>query len=152
MSAWAIEIEGLYRRYRGFVLGPLDLRIPKGKITALIGPNGSGKTTAINALMNFDPRAGGKIRILGMDHRKEEVAIRLRTGYVGEQPILLTFTKLPWLVNYVRGFYPTWDDDYCVNLARRFQLPADRKIARYSKGMKVRTALLLAPEEGMRNQ
>lgn len=144
MEDYAIEISQLYRWYKGFTLGPLDLRIPKGKITALIGANGSGKSTLINAVMNFDPRAGGTISVLGRDHREDEVEIRRRVGYVGEQPILITFTKLPWLINYVRGFYPTWDDEYCVELARRFRLPKDRLISAYSKGMQVRTALLLA--------
>ncbi|MCG3199920.1 MAG: Vitamin B12 import ATP-binding protein BtuD [bacterium] len=144
MTDHAIEIRQLYRRFKGFELGPLDLDVPKGRITALIGPNGSGKTTLMNALMNFDPRAGGAIRILGLDSRRDEVAIRLRLGYVGERPILLNFVKLPWLISYVRAFYPTWDDDYCVELARRFQLPVDRKIGKFSKGMQVRTSLLLA--------
>ncbi len=144
MNDYAIEISQLYRHFRGFTLGPLDLNVPKGRITALIGPNGAGKTTMMNAMMNFDPRAGGKIRILGMDSRKQEVEIRRRLGYVGEKPILLPFAKLPWLINYVRAFYPTWDDAYCVDLAQRFQLPADRKISKFSKGMQVRTALLLA--------
>lgn len=144
MNDYAIEISQLYRHFRGFTLGPLDLKVPKGRITALIGPNGAGKTTMMNALMNFDPRAGGKISILGMDSRKQEVEIRRRLGYVGEKPILLPFAKLPWLINYVRAFYPTWDDAYCVELAQRFQLPADRKIGKFSKGMQVRTALLLA--------
>lgn len=144
MNDCAMVFEGVGRRYRGFQLGPIDLAVPKGKIIALIGPNGSGKTTLINAAMNFDPRAAGRVTILGRDSRKEEVEIRRRLGYVGERPILLGFAKLPWLVNYVRGFYPTWDDDYCVELARKFRLPADRRISKFSKGMQVRTALLLA--------
>lgn len=144
MTDNAIEIRQLYRKYRGFTLGPLDLDVPRGRITALIGPNGSGKTTFMNALMNFDPRAGGQITILGLDSRRDEVDIRRRIGYVGERPILLPFVKLPWLLSYVREFYPTWDDAYCMELANRFQLPSDRKISKFSKGMQVRTSLLLA--------
>jgi ABC-2 type transport system ATP-binding protein len=46
--------------------------------------------------------------------------------------------------NFVRGFYPTWDDDEFVRLAKLFELPMTRKISQLSGGMRVKLALALA--------
>ena len=43
---------------------------------------------------------------------------------------------------YCRPFYPTWDDDFCVQLMEEFQLPADRKLRNLSSGMRMKAALI----------
>ena len=61
-----IQIENLVKRYGELVaLDHLNLKVKEGEIFGLLGPNGSGKTTAINcmlALLKFDK---GSIRIFG---------------------------------------------------------------------------------------
>lgn len=49
----AIEINGLYKQKGGFKIENLNLEIPKGYITGLIGQNGAGKSTLINHMLVF---------------------------------------------------------------------------------------------------
>ena len=70
----AIEIRGLIKKYPAFALGPLDLTVPRGAIYGLIGPNGAGKTTAIDMIFGMGRNDAGQIRVLGLDHRADEVA------------------------------------------------------------------------------
>jgi branched-chain amino acid transport system ATP-binding protein len=82
----AIEAEGLHVRIAdSHILQGVDLRVPSGGVTALLGRNGVGKTTTLRALLGLIPSAG-VVRVLGQDvagwpvHR----IIRLGIGYVPE--------------------------------------------------------------------
>ncbi len=82
MNNNAIEIRGLVKNYPSFMLGPLDLTVPRGAIYGLIGPNGAGKTTAIDMIFGMGRNDAGTIRVLGLDHRADEVALKQRAAYV----------------------------------------------------------------------
>lgn len=62
-----IILDDLSFQYAGpnspFVLRNLDIRIPKGKVTAIVGRSGSGKTTLLKLLLNFYPPTEGQIRL-----------------------------------------------------------------------------------------
>ncbi|WP_337043552.1 peptidase domain-containing ABC transporter [Emticicia sp. 17c] len=66
-----IQINNLSFRYGGphspLVLKNLNLYIPKGKITAIVGSSGSGKTTLLKLLLKFYPPQEGEIKIDGID-------------------------------------------------------------------------------------
>ena len=49
------------------VLSDLDLEIPQGKVTAIVGMSGSGKTTLVKLLMGFYPATKGEITVGGID-------------------------------------------------------------------------------------
>jgi branched-chain amino acid transport system permease protein len=61
-----LEIEGLTRRFGGVTaVGGCSLAVPEGSLTALIGPNGSGKTTVFNLITGMVRADGGEIRLAG---------------------------------------------------------------------------------------
>lgn len=61
-----LKTEGLTKRFGGLVaVNNLDITIWEGKICALIGPNGSGKTTVLNLITGIYPIDGGSISFLG---------------------------------------------------------------------------------------
>ena len=60
------------------VLWDVDLKIPKGKLMAIVGPNGAGKTTLIKAMLGLVPTVSGETRFLS----EEENNHRNRIGYV----------------------------------------------------------------------
>ena len=66
MAEKIVEIENLVKRYKELVaLDHLNLKVEKGEIFGLLGPNGSGKTTAIScilALLSFDK---GSVKVFG---------------------------------------------------------------------------------------
>lgn len=144
MNPSAIEIRQLVKTYPAFKLGPLDLTVPAGAIYGLIGPNGAGKTTIIDLIFGMGRNDSGAIRVLGLDHRADEVELKRRTGYVSPDLNFQVWGKVGRAIRFVRGFYPDWDDAYCAELMQAFRLGSEDKIATLSFGARTKLSLLLA--------
>lgn len=137
----AIRSEKLIKRFGKIrALDGLDLTVPDGAIYALVGPNGAGKTTAIKALMNILPPTSGYAEVLGQDSRHVAGRVFTRIGYVSENQELPDWMRMTDFLNYLRGFYPTWDKKLEGELLTEFELPLDRKIGEFSRGMRMKAA------------
>src|SRR5580658_9113159 len=144
MNANAIEIRRLIKHFPTFTLGPLDLTVPRGAIYGFIGPNGAGKTTTIDLIFGMGRNEGGEIRVLGYDHRASEVDVKRRAAYVSPDLNFQVWGTVARTVRFVRGFYPDWDNDYCVRLMKAFHLSSTDKVATLSFGARTKLSLLLA--------
>jgi ABC-2 type transport system ATP-binding protein len=69
-------------------LSALTLDIPSGRIFALLGPNGGGKTTLFRILTTYFPLQSGEVQVLGLDLRQQTMAVRARIGVVFQHPSL----------------------------------------------------------------
>lgn len=77
----ALELQGVSAGYgRGQVLWGVDLALPPGSVTALIGRNGVGKTTLLRTIMGVQRLEGGSIRLGGRDVGGLDAARRARAG------------------------------------------------------------------------
>ena len=66
-----LEIKNLEKEYKEFKLGPISMDIPEGYIVGFIGENGSGKSTAIKAILGLIHHDGGSIKIFGKETGEE---------------------------------------------------------------------------------
>ena len=140
-----IRTDGLSRRFRGnMALDGLDLEAPEGSIYGLVGPNGAGKTTAIKILMNLLPPSAGTALVLGEDTRRLGRKQFAQIGYVSENQKLPGWMTVEYFMNYLRPFYPTWDDAAADELIRQFDLPRSRKLRHLSHGMRMKAAMAAA--------
>jgi len=144
MNPNAIEIRGLKKSFGKFQLGPLDLTVPQGAIYGLIGPNAAGKTTTLDLIMGMGDADAGSITVLGLDHRRDEVAMKRQVAYASPDVNYQAWGKVWKLIRFVRGFYPSWDEAYCERLLKDFQVNADDKIATLSFGTRIKLGLILA--------
>jgi len=144
MSANAIEIRGLEKAFPAFALGPLDLTVPAGAIYGFVGPNGSGKTTTIDLIFGMGAKDAGSITVLGLDHLGDEVAMKRQVAYVSPDLLFQPWGRVRKVIQFVRGFYPTWDQAYCERLMTSLGLGADDRISTLSFGARIKLALLLA--------
>jgi ABC-2 type transport system ATP-binding protein len=140
----ALEIHALEKHYPRFALGPLDLAVPNGAIYGLIGPNGAGKTTLIDQIFGMGSPDAGTIRVCGLDHERDEVAVKERAAYVGPDLNFAAWGRVAKAIRFVRGFRPSWDDAYCAQLMQAFGLEANERIGTLSFGGRTKLSLLLA--------
>lgn len=83
----AVEATGLVKRYGGRqVLDHLTLRVPRGGVHALLGPNGSGKTTTIRVLLGLARADEGSATVLGHRVPEQLPAVIGRVGAIVESP------------------------------------------------------------------
>ena len=79
----AVEVESLVKRYGELVaVDGLSLRIPRGQVLGLLGPNGSGKTTTISCLLQLLTYDKGSIRVFGQPMTPTAYGLKRRIGVV----------------------------------------------------------------------
>jgi ABC-2 type transport system ATP-binding protein len=144
MSPNALEVRGLRRSFPQFTLGPIDITVPAGVIYGFVGPNGAGKTTTIDLIFGMGAKHAGTITVLGLDHLRDDVAMKRLVGYVGPDLDFRPWRRVRRAIQFVRGFHPTWDQAYCDRLLRDFHLDHDQWIAEFSFGARIKLALVLA--------
>ena len=141
----AVATHSLIKRFRTVqALGGLDLEVPEGAIYALLGPNGAGKTTTLQILLNLMRPSDGSAEVLGIDTRNLRAKDKERIGYVSENQKLPTWMTLDRLIDFCRPLYPSWDESLANHLVRMLDLPRGRKLRGFSRGMKMKAALVVS--------
>lgn len=79
----AVEIKNLKKHFgRVKAVDDISLDVIEGEIFGFLGPNGAGKSTTIRCMMDFYNPTSGKIKILGLDSKKDSVRIKEKIGYL----------------------------------------------------------------------
>lgn len=139
-----LEISNLSKSYKGFNLSNVSFNLPTGYIMGLIGPNGAGKTTIIKTIMNLVMKQQGEIKVFGMDHQQEEVAIKKRIGFVYDTPNFYAHLNLKKLKGVIAPFYENWDDAVFEGLVNQFGLPLNKALKKFSRGMTMKASIAIA--------
>lgn len=122
----------------------LSLVVPEGSIFAFLGPNGAGKTTTIKLFMNLFEPTSGSSEMLGVKSNKLSPKELAQIGYVSENQKIYDWMTVKQLISFCKPMYPTWDDVFCGRLIKQFDLPLERRISNFSRGMKIKAAFLVS--------
>lgn len=145
-DALAIEIKGLTKAYGPVqALRGVNLEVKRGEILGFLGPNGAGKTTTIRCLLDLIRPQSGQIRVLGLDPRKNAVALRSRVGYLPGELNLEGNLTVKGTLRYfddLRGRRSDWH--YVHRLAEHLELDLEKPVKNLSKGNKQKVGLIQA--------
>ncbi len=142
MSEHPIIIENLYHNYgKRELYNGLCLTIPKGRVCALLGKNGVGKTTLIQILMGFLRPTGGACRIFGDLAYAISPATRARVGLLFEKHLAYEFFSIEQIERFTGQFYAKWKPERFYNLVDLLGLPKTHKIAHMSEGQRSQVVL-----------
>jgi ABC-2 type transport system ATP-binding protein len=146
MTDAILEARGLAKRYRRGVwaLGGIDLAIPTGGITALVGPNAAGKSTLIKTWVGFERPTRGWVQVAGIDPWKARSAALAQLGYVPQSPVLYDGLTVEDHLDLARQLRPGFDRDYARARLAQLDIPADRGGRDLSGGQQAQVALALA--------
>jgi ABC-2 type transport system ATP-binding protein len=141
-----LETHDLAKRYRRNVwaLQGIDLELPAGGITALVGPNAAGKSTLIKTWVGFERPTRGSVRVAGIDPWKDRPAALEQLGYVPQSPALYDGLSVSDHLDLARQLRPTFDRDYARGRLAQLDIPADRGGRDLSGGQQAQVALALA--------
>lgn len=153
MQRIALETADLAVRYgASTILNGLNLRVMQGEIYALLGGNGAGKSTTLNAFLGFARAEQGLVRVCGIDVGDDPLGARASLAYVPENVSLYEHLSarenLEYLLNMggragtattINTLIEAALND--VGLAREAW---DRRLGAYSKGMRQKVAIALA--------
>ena len=144
MSNYALEINGITKKYDGFTLKDIDIKLEKGTVMGLVGQNGAGKTTLINLIMNKIRNDGGEIKVFGFDNIADEPKVKNLIGYVADEDYMYFGFTLEKYRKIFSMAYDKWNGELFDSLCKKFDLPLKKKFSEFSKGMKTKAMLALA--------
>lgn len=136
-----IEVKGLTKKFgRKKVLKGISFTANKGEITCIIGINGVGKTTILNAIMNLTPMNSGEILI---DGEKISKASYEKITFIPDTMTMLPGFRIEQAMQFMQDFYLTWNQKRADELLGFFKLEKTDKISALSKGNTAKVNLLL---------
>ena len=144
MADHVLEIRELSKDYGDFVLDKVSFTLPRGAIMGLIGENGAGKSTTINCILNETRKSGGQVLLFGRDHIADEIAIKDKLGVVFDENHFPDIFTPEEIGTFMSGIYSGWDWRLYRQYLEKFELPGDKRIKDFSKGMKVKLAFAVA--------
>ncbi len=144
MSELILQVRNLSKSYPQFKLNDINLELPRGYIMGFIGQNGAGKTTTIKAILDLIHRDTGEIKLFGQMMKEDEMGIKDKIGFVGENQYFYEEMSVGWTVNFFKNIYSTWNDQYCTELLNKFKISKSKKVKQLSKGMRVKLSFVLA--------
>ena len=148
-SDYVIETMALSKRYgRKLALDHLDLRIPRGRIHAIVGANGAGKSTLFRILLGFLPPTVGQASILGRDSQRLRPEDRARIGFVNEEHTLPGWMKVAAVTAMQRRQYPRWNQHAYDEVLGHYNVLPEQKISQLSRGERAGLNLALALAQG----
>jgi ABC-2 type transport system ATP-binding protein len=149
-SEYAIQARGLTKQFGAVTaVNQLDLNVPRSIIYGFLGPNGSGKTTAIRMLCGLLTPTEGSANVLGFDVPGDANALKPKIGYMTQKFSLYADLTVRENLEFIADIYTYPRNDRRVRietLLEQYNLAAQQKqfAGTMSGGQKQRLALACA--------
>nr|WP_318539175.1 ABC transporter ATP-binding protein [Terribacillus saccharophilus] len=139
-----VEFNNVTKRFKDFSVKNIDLQIQRGFVHGFIGANGAGKSTTIKMMMNLLQPDAGEVKVFGMDYKTHEKAIKERIGFVYDANVFFENLNLKDIKRIVAPAYKHWDNALFSQYVEQFELPLNKSIKKFSKGMQMKASLAIA--------
>lgn len=146
----ALEITRLEKHFKDFSLEDITMTLPAGCIMGVVGENGAGKSTTIKLIMNLLHRDAGDVCVLGVPLTADENALKEHIGVVMDESSFPENLTAKNIDHIMKNCYKTWDAKKFAEYLHRFTLPEGKRVKEYSRGMKMKLAIAVAPSHDSR--
>jgi ABC-2 type transport system ATP-binding protein len=138
-----ISAQGLTKRYgKSTAIENVNFSIEQGHIVGLIGPNGSGKTTTLKAILGLIA-VDGEITVLGLDPHRQRNELMQSIAFIADAAILPRWIRVSEVIDFVAGVHPKFQRTKAEQYIAKTKLKPDMKVKDLSKGMVVQLHLAL---------
>ena len=145
-SSPILTLQGVRKQYgANLVLENLDLEIHAGRFYALLGRNGTGKSTLMRLLMRHEPFDAGRGTAFGENMELDGALFNQNIGFVSEG-VAFNFSRLDvnGVLAYQKSLRPRWDDAYVAEALKVLKIPGHAGFGALSRGQKMQVAFLAA--------
>ncbi len=130
-----VKVKGLSKKFGNKeILHSIDFSIPKGRIYGLIGHNGAGKTTAINALLGLTSYQGN-VSVLGLEPFKNRAKLMQNIAFISDVASLPRFLKVNQILDLMEDVHPKFSREKAKQFLAESDIVGNVKIKSLSKGM-----------------
>ncbi|MDE4084591.1 ABC transporter ATP-binding protein [Planococcus maritimus] len=143
MIPW-IELTQVNKQIEDFRLGPVSLAIEPGTITALVGNNGSGKSSLLKLIMNLANMDEGDIQVFGKPVDGEDESWKRHVTFLPQTPVGWNAYTGNDLKNLIAPLYAKWDDALFERMIKLLDIPLDKRFGKLSPGVQQKLSLSLA--------
>lgn len=140
----AFKYTKVVKTFPDFKLGPLNFELEPGTVLGFVGPNGAGKTTTIQCLVGLLKPDSGEIEVFGRQNNLNKPEWKLDIGYVGDVHVFYERWTAEKNLRFLSHFYPNWSHQRAEELAKRFNLPLNKRAKDLSTGNRVKLSLVSA--------
>jgi len=141
-----LEVQGLTKKYEksDFCLNNVSFILPSGAIMGLVGENGSGKTTMIGCILNTLIKDSGTVKAFGKEMNDRSTELRNDIGVVFDANNFSDELTAARLSSVMWQIYSKWDNDLFNEYLRKLNLPINKKIKTFSRGMTMKLGIATA--------
>lgn len=147
---YSLEVENLCKSYKDseFKLANVTFSVPQGSIVGFVGKNGAGKTTTINSILNIIHRGSGSVKLFGQELNDANFSARNDIGVVFDASNFSGELTPKKLEKVCSDIYKNWDKTLFSQLLNRLNVPIDKKIKTFSRGMTMKLSIVVALSHG----
>ncbi|GGK30188.1 ABC transporter ATP-binding protein [Deinococcus malanensis] len=132
------------RRGKHIILDDCSMQVTQGSIYALLGPNGTGKSTLLRALLGLEPLQAGQVTMLGMDPSVSSSQVKEQVALVPTGGVLLPTHDAQAHFQVGARLHPMWNAEFALQTADLFGVPLRRAARHLSTGQRIGLALAYA--------
>ncbi len=138
-----IELKNTVKKFDNYsALDGVDIKIETGTAFGLLGSNGAGKSTILRLLSGIYSPDGGEVLIDGQP-AFDNTANKQRVFFINDETVQFGSYTLKRLKDYYKGYYPNFSEKDFESLRKKVNLPLDKKITTFSKGMKRQAIVII---------
>lgn len=128
-----LEVNNLYKKIGNKkILNGINLRLEKGKVLGILGPNGNGKTTLLNSIAGLIKATSGEILI---NEEKIQYKTRNMISFLQEKSVLCSWMTINDAIQFHKNFYNDFDEKKANELLKFMNLDRKLNVKSLSKGM-----------------
>ncbi len=138
-----IELNKTTKSFGSFTaLDNVSLKIEKGTAFGLLGSNGAGKSTILRLISGIYRPEDGEVLVDG-ERVYDNVKLKQKIFFINDETVQFAGFTLKKLRDYYKGYYPNFSNELFESLRQKVNLPLDKKIGDFSKGMKRQAIVII---------